>query len=566
MILYHMLIERFRGIRHLDWHVGGRVVCLVGPGDSTKTTVLDAIERVLHPGPFFQFADADFYKRDVSQPLVVEATIGELPEELIKEDRFGLFLRGYGERRIEDEPIEGCAKALTVRLSVDRNLEPVWEVVKEAVEGPRTISWRDREKMGMVRLGESIDRHLTWARGSALNRLTEGDASAGGTFVDAVRSARDAVSDADLPGLHDAAKRAGEAALLFGAGIGDAKAGLDPISLFLGASSLGLHADNVPVRQHGLGTRRLAALAIQQQGVGRDQVVLIDELEHALEPHRQRHLLRLLRTTGGTQDRETGQVIFSTHSPTPIMALDASHVRIVRSKDDGETTVTPVPTSLQDVVRGQSLAFLAKRVMVCEGKTEEGMIRGLEPWWEERHSGKSLALLGVVPVCGVGSNAHGLAEALRSLGFVTALFCDTDRTTSPSSQCLMEKGIDVCEWEGMMSTEERIAHDLPVEQLQELLGLVLEEHDNTVVLSSLASNVGTAQATALGTDLAASIAAGVSEADLRRAFGAAAKGGRWFKNLTAGESLGSIVARALPEMTGTSLAKTLSKLEKWVYG
>ena len=34
------------------------------------------------------------------------------------------------------------------------------------------ISARDRERMGMARLGVDVDRELSWSRGSALARLT----------------------------------------------------------------------------------------------------------------------------------------------------------------------------------------------------------------------------------------------------------------------------------------------------------------------------------------------------------------------------------------------------------
>ena len=43
------MIRNFRGIRELDWHVDGTILCLVGPGDSTKTTILDAIELAMTP-------------------------------------------------------------------------------------------------------------------------------------------------------------------------------------------------------------------------------------------------------------------------------------------------------------------------------------------------------------------------------------------------------------------------------------------------------------------------------------------------------------------------------------
>jgi predicted ATP-dependent endonuclease of OLD family len=51
MYLCHLKIENFRGIRALDWHTNGRALCLIGPSESTKTTILDAIELALLPRP-----------------------------------------------------------------------------------------------------------------------------------------------------------------------------------------------------------------------------------------------------------------------------------------------------------------------------------------------------------------------------------------------------------------------------------------------------------------------------------------------------------------------------------
>ena len=49
MRINHIQIDNFRGIRHMEWSVRGSVVCLIGPGDSTKSTILDAIEYALSP-------------------------------------------------------------------------------------------------------------------------------------------------------------------------------------------------------------------------------------------------------------------------------------------------------------------------------------------------------------------------------------------------------------------------------------------------------------------------------------------------------------------------------------
>jgi predicted ATP-dependent endonuclease of OLD family len=93
-IIRHIKIENFRGIRSLDWNVQGRVICLIGPGDSCKTTILDAVEFALSPRWNLAFADTDFFRGNPASPIVIELTIGELPDELVAEDKYGLYLRG----------------------------------------------------------------------------------------------------------------------------------------------------------------------------------------------------------------------------------------------------------------------------------------------------------------------------------------------------------------------------------------------------------------------------------------------------------------------------------------
>ena len=42
-------VQNFRGIERCDWNVEPRLVALVGAGDATKTTLLDALGLVLSP-------------------------------------------------------------------------------------------------------------------------------------------------------------------------------------------------------------------------------------------------------------------------------------------------------------------------------------------------------------------------------------------------------------------------------------------------------------------------------------------------------------------------------------
>jgi putative ATP-dependent endonuclease of the OLD family len=95
MRLRRLQIEWFRGIRSLDWRVAGPTTCLVGPNDSGKTTILDAVELVLWPRWSAPLDDTDFYNADTSKPIKISATVGSLPAQVIREDRFGMHLQGW---------------------------------------------------------------------------------------------------------------------------------------------------------------------------------------------------------------------------------------------------------------------------------------------------------------------------------------------------------------------------------------------------------------------------------------------------------------------------------------
>jgi predicted ATP-dependent endonuclease of OLD family len=132
MKLRHLLVRHFRGIDNLSWTLGGDFICLIGAGDSGKSTVLDAIELVLSPRWNLTVDDSDFYQCDVTSPIVIEATVGDLPRRSLSDSAFGLRLRGLAaDGTLHDEPQDGDESVITIRLTVDESLEPRWEVVTD---------------------------------------------------------------------------------------------------------------------------------------------------------------------------------------------------------------------------------------------------------------------------------------------------------------------------------------------------------------------------------------------------------------------------------------------------
>lgn len=154
MKIRHVQIQRFRGIRSLDWSVNSGVVCLIGPGNSCKTTVLDAIGLALSPKWNISFTDSDFFECSVDECLSIRVTVGELPDRLVSFGKFGRYLRGWsGAGGLVDEPVEGTEAVLTIQLRVESSLEPSWTVVTDRNPEGVAIGARDREALGAFHLG-----------------------------------------------------------------------------------------------------------------------------------------------------------------------------------------------------------------------------------------------------------------------------------------------------------------------------------------------------------------------------------------------------------------------------
>jgi len=206
MRIYHISIKNFRGIKELEWAVNGSMICFVGAGDSTKSTILDAIEYALSPRWSISFTDTDFYLGQVDASIEIVVTVGQLPDHIMDIGKFGNHLRGWcTEDGLHDEPEDEDKIVISVALRVDDSLEPSWHVVTERNPDGIRISSRDRELLGMARLGPYLDRHLSWGRGSALSRLTGDIESVPAILADAGRKARESVMGAALGTLEDAA-------------------------------------------------------------------------------------------------------------------------------------------------------------------------------------------------------------------------------------------------------------------------------------------------------------------------------------------------------------------------
>ena len=574
MQVRHIKVHGFRGIRVLDWTVDGETVALIGPGDSRKTTILDAIEYALWPRWNLALYDSDFYGGRPVSPIEIDVTVGALPAELCKEEKFGLYLRGWKPQiGLIDEPEDSAEPVLTVRFSVTiTDLEPTWTVITNHHPEGKPILFRDRAKLGVARLGSELARDLSWGRASALSRL--GDAEGiEDVLAQAYRDARDAVTGEKLGKLVDVANRVAGYALEFGVEPADTfKPALDAATISLPTGAISLHDGMVPVRASGLGTRRLITLGIQRALVKEGAILLIDELEYGLEPHRIRHIVRVLQRrvcsddgSEATPSSARGQSIFTTHSPSALVELESDELRVVRVIEDVIDIRTP-DAGLKGLIRLRPDGLLGRRLVVCEGATEVGLCWGLERYWETLHDNTPLACRGVVFLDGAGgSTAARMALDLADIGYQTACFVDSDCDTNPALDELEQDGVEVIAWAGRMNTEQRVFSDLPWHGVKQALVLAIdEEGSETSVRDSVAHYLGR-QSADFSLDLDASRTAGIFESAIRDALARAAHKNKWYKQPHKAELLARIIAECLPGIPDTNLAAMLRHLEDWCY-
>lgn len=560
-------IKNFRGVKELDWSLpNADIFCLIGKGDSSKSTILEAIRYAFHPQWNLTLSDSDFHQCKVADSIVIEVTIGALTEAFCSLDKYGQYLRGWDAAtlKLTDEPEDHLESVLTVRLTVDKDLEPKWMVVCDRHPDGVQFKQGDRNKVSVGLIGAYSEKQLSWATGTALAKLTEAQ-SLNELLANASRTAR-ASLDVDRPvtlkNFDAAAGKSQEIAKLLGVPVSDAyKAHLDLASINLKVGGLALHDGDIPLRQLGLGSRRMLLCGIQKMGLEEGHITLFDEVEFGLEPHRITRLIKHVR------EDKRGQYFLTTHSPTVLRELTVKELYVVHSKG-GVVQITSAAKDgleqleVQGKIRSSTEAFLAKKVVVCEGATEVGFVRG----FDDHQVGKGkdpLSYHGVELLDARGAkNIKGLAKAFKALGYEVTVLADADspENFSPADEAeLVKLGVPVVAWDNKLSLEERAMKDLPWGAVLASVQLAQTEFAYPVrdqVYPRLVAKI----------ELAQEVEKWVESENLRTAIGLAAKKSEWFKNISKGDRWFSAAA---PNFEDADFAKKdlsvkLNKLWAWI--
>ncbi|WP_288483539.1 AAA family ATPase [uncultured Novosphingobium sp.] len=486
-------ISNFRCIEQLNWFPAAGINCLIGPGDAGKSSILDAIDFCLGARRMVQITDADFHGLNVATPIVIRITIGDLSDALKSIETYGAYVRGFdpATQVIDDEPEAGKETVLTVQLAVGSDLDPVWTLVSDRAQAQglsRNLTWGDRTRLSPTRIGALAESNLAWRRGSVLNRLTEEKADTSAALASAARDARKAFGNLADAQLGETLKIVADTARELGIPAGDTlKAMLDAHSVSFSGGTVALHGDDgVPLRALGVGSTRLLVAGLQRKAAKETSVLLVDELEHGLEPHR---IIRLLGSIGAKETPPPIQAFVTTHSPVALRELRGDQLWIVR-KQKGAHRLDLVGTAdpIQGTIRAHPEAFLSRSVLVCEGASETGLMRGLDLYYSGQGT-VSLNALGVALVDAGGvSKIYGRANVIAKLGYRTASLRDDDiQPDAMEEQVFQFNNGTVFKWAPGQALEHAIFHGVSDAAVHRLLERAIEIHGDELIAEHISA-------------------------------------------------------------------------------
>ena len=563
--IHSISIKNFRGIKNFTQIFSTDFICLIGRGDSGKSTILEAISCVLSPNWNIAFHDNDFFNCNTANSIEIEATIREVPQSLMKDTKFGLYLRGLDTStgEVKDEIEQEHEPVLTIRLVVHKDLEPSWCIVNEREAGSINISAHDRASLNMFIVSDYVDRHFSWNKGNPLYSLLKEELASEETdnediVIEAMREAKTTIDGHGFSKFDNVIEIVKASALKLGVDISKTKSTIDFRDINIKDGKLCLHDTNIPFRMKGKGSKRLISIAIQTAIANQGGIVLIDEVEQGLEPDRAQHLASILKSAN------SGQIFITTHSRDVLVELDTENLYMMKP---GANKLIGFEKTLQGCLRKNPEAFFAHKVIVGEGSTEIGICRALNKY--RIGVGKeNAAFLGVRFADGTGRELIAYCEGFKKSEFPVCLLCDSDEQTINSNKARLQGlGIKIVDWESNDCLETAIFKNIPFNLVEELIAIaanIKQEENSTITLQEINNSFDQSIVAHYKKISSDSVDRGVDSINLRFAIGAAANKNEWFKSQTKGEILGDFIFAHYGEIGDNKLKTQLDALSGFI--
>lgn len=556
--IHSLSISNFKGICEFKQTFDQKnFICIIGRGDSGKTTILQAINLVLSSNWNVSFTDNDFHNQNIEKPIEIIATLYDLPESILKESKFGLHLRGidFSTNVINDEIQQNDIPSITIKLVVTKSLEPIWYITNDRTQHDVEIKSSDRSKFNTFLISDYIDRHFSWSKGSPLYTLLKADDSAINAtelILETIREAKNKIDSSTFPDLQTIIDNIKINAQKFGVDLANISTTVDFRDIIIKEGKINLHDDSTPIRLKGKGSKRLLSIAIQLELfiLNNGGILLIDEIEQGLEPDRVQNLARILK------NNKNSQVFITTHSRDVIVELNSDDLLKLSKNSNKLYNFTAAE---QGTLRSNPEAFFAKKIILCEGATEVGMIRGISNFNYQnsdfRFSNNGVRYLD----CNGDTKIKKYIEVFKDKEYDLLVFCDSDNdansTVASLKQYIKDESIDSAQCESGKALENQIFSDVDFETIKKIFELELLEDK-----SSLKSSI---QNRYTGTNWNDDFLSN-DNLEIRNAMGIASNKNKWIKRIDMGASVGEICMSSLNEFKDKHLHKMISDINKWV--
>jgi putative ATP-dependent endonuclease of the OLD family len=415
MRLKSLRVENFRSLQTLTIELP-QVCGIVGPNNSGKSNILEAIRRVLAPewGPRTRdFTEDDVYLRDETLDILIECVFEPpLEHRKLKEadpieiqrfrfvfDRYKIGLQA-GTRRLEQSSLTAAGERPSIMTSYGRKgaAPPRFEPL---IGIPQDL--RDTVPLIYIGTDRSLRRQLPSAQFSLLRRIFEAvderlhdpaqtvrvrdrqgnekDVPRVERFQQLITMAMNVLRTEEFKKLETSIKRNALEQLGLDADADAVDLYFTPLGTMDFYKSLDIiikdHGFAISATEVGEGFQNAIVLAVLrafEETRRSGAILLIEEPEMFLHPQMQRSLYKTLRKIG-----ETNQVIYTTHSPHFVSVPNYRDVLLVRRNEEGTYVVQSSLAAdnkrrekfLKELDPERNEFFFAKRLLLVEGDSEK---------------------------------------------------------------------------------------------------------------------------------------------------------------------------------------------------
>lgn len=313
----------------------------------------------------------------------------------------------------------------------------------------------------------------------------------------------------------------------------------------------------------GTGSQRLISMGLNINVADGGSLLLIDEIETGLEPYRIRSLINEFRA----EYRTSGQIIMTTHSPVVVAECSINELLVAHSIAGETKTVllksndSNTNNNIQKQIRSNPEAFLSKRLIVCEGKTEMGFIRAFDEFLNQTLDYR-MAYKGIGTANGNGADIFKCTNILTRAGYEICILMDSDLESEDVEKSQMRsKGISIFDWKKPLAFEEQVFSELSKDAINKALEMAVAGKGLDSIKANLSANSIPFEI------INERIMIGDITNEQRVKLGeiAKAKKNSWYKNIGLGQQLGDIVFSEYDSLGADSrIKKVINDLTAWV--